>query len=180
MVYDAQVYVKNKDKISLQRKHRRRRNPACAVLEDSRRSDRKQGRENDLDQPFIESFLAQPCTYCGETRLRMTLDRVDNSLGHLKSNVLPACERCNYVRRDMPFEAWCLIAQAMRRSREQGLFGDWVGSIHTREPLKPLPEASSQIKHGTLSGYAKCGPPRCEECRKAMRDWKRGRRAMGK
>lgn len=30
--------------------------------------------------------------------------------------------------------------------------------------------------HGTLSGYMKCGPPRCASCRAAMRDYARRRR----
>ena len=29
----------------------------------------------------------------------------------------------------MPYEAWMVVAEAMRRAREQGLFGDWVGII---------------------------------------------------
>jgi hypothetical protein len=59
----------------------------------------------------------------------MTLDRVDNSIGHIKSNVVPACTRCNYTRRDMPYEAWLLIAKSMRKAREAGMFDNWTGSI---------------------------------------------------
>jgi hypothetical protein len=35
------------------------------------------------------------------------------------------------------------------------------------------------VPHGTLTGYGRCGPPRCGECKKAMREWKRSRRSKG-
>src|ERR1035437_1233940 len=48
--------------------------------------------------------IAKGCTYCGElNQIQMSLDRKDNFLPHVKSNCLPACRRCNYFRRDMPF-----------------------------------------------------------------------------
>ena len=102
------------------------------IVEDARRSDRKHGRDNDITKEFVLSLISGGCASCGETQLRMPLDRKDNALGHLQSNVVPACERCNYARRDMPYEAWLLIAPAMRQIREQGLFGDWVGGIRRR------------------------------------------------
>lgn len=62
----------------------------------------------------------------------MTLDRKDNALGHTPGNVVPACTRCNYVRRDMPEKAWLMLAPAMRVAREAGAFGDWTCQIHKR------------------------------------------------
>ena len=97
------------------------------ILYDSRKSDKKERRENDLDQEFIRKAIKDGCSYCGETDLRMTLDRVDNSLGHLRSNVVAACIRCNYTRKDMPYEAWLLLTPGIRRARETGLFGGWTG-----------------------------------------------------
>ena len=32
------------------------------------------------------------------------LDRIDNNLGHIKSNVVPACKWCNYAKRSMTLE----------------------------------------------------------------------------
>lgn len=58
----------------------------------------------------------------------MTMDRIDNSLGHLMSNVLPACIRCNYLRRDVPFEAWMVIVPSVKKAVEEGLFGTWTGA----------------------------------------------------
>jgi hypothetical protein len=59
----------------------------------------------------------------------MTVDRVDNDLGHLQSNVVPACVRCNHVRGQMPYEAWLMVAPGMRAAREAGLFGGWDGDL---------------------------------------------------
>lgn len=101
--------------------------PERWILNDSRRDDKKYKRDNNLDREFIRKIIATGCCYCGETSLRMTLDRVDNNRGHTKDNVVPACIRCNYTRKDMPYKAWCIIAPCMRTARNQGLFGDRTG-----------------------------------------------------
>jgi hypothetical protein len=67
----------------------------------------------------------------------MTLDRIDNFIGHVKTNVQPACIRCNYLRRDMPYEAWLIVAEGVRQARKAGAFADWVGgttSYYAGEP----------------------------------------------
>ncbi len=96
------------------------------ILRDARRADALRGRTCDLTKERIEALIAEGCRYCGETELRMTLDRVDNARGHTSENVVPACIRCNYARRDMPYEAWLCLAAGMRRARELGLFGGWT------------------------------------------------------
>ena len=47
------------------------------IIEDSRRSDRKNGRQNDLDIAFVEAAVGNGCSYCGETLLRMTKSEDD-------------------------------------------------------------------------------------------------------
>ena len=108
----------------------RRENPVSAIYADSRKSDRRIGRVNDLTREFIQERLQKGCSYCGTSDLRMTLDRIDNTKGHTQDNVVPACIRCNYTRKDMPYEAWLIVAKGMREAREAGLFGDWTGSCH--------------------------------------------------
>lgn len=127
-------HERNKDNYNLKRKeicdenkNRRKINPNRFILEDSRRSDKKKGFSNDLTKEFIESIITNGCRYCGETKLRMTLDRIDNSIGHLQSNVVPACIRCNLARGSMPYIAWQHIVPLIKEAREQGLFGDWDG-----------------------------------------------------
>lgn len=101
------------------------------ILIDTRSCDKKAGRKNDLDLVFIREAIREGCSYCGETTLRMTLDRIDNTLGHLKSNVVSACIRCNYARRNMPHAAWLMLAPAMRAARLAGLFGEWTGQVNS-------------------------------------------------
>ena len=103
-------------------------NVAAVIYKDSRKGDKKLGRDNDLDRVWIQTAIEGGCSYCGETELRMTLDRIDNTLGHVKTNVVPACIRCNYLRRDAPFEAWSYLLTGLREAREQGAFGSWDGS----------------------------------------------------
>lgn len=101
--------------------------PERWIVEDSKKSDRKAGRQHDLDVEFVRQEIAKGCRYCGEDRLRMTMDRIDNARGHTKDNVVPACVRCNDTRKNMPYEAWLVVADGMRKARIAGLFGSWIG-----------------------------------------------------
>lgn len=99
------------------------------IYSDSRGSDRKSGYTNDLTKDFIRDAIKDGCQYCGETTIRMTLDRIDNTKGHTMDNVVPACIRCNYARRSMPYDAWLVVAKGMKEARESGLFGTWTGRV---------------------------------------------------
>jgi hypothetical protein len=59
----------------------------------------------------------------------MTVDRIDNNKGHLLTNVVPACLRCNLARGDMPYEAWLCLVPGLKEAREKGLFGAWIGKV---------------------------------------------------
>jgi len=107
-------------------KRSRQENRAMFIVRDCRAVDRKKELgPNDLDVEFVRSLIADGCCYCGDSSIRMTLDRIDNSVAHLRANVKPACIRCNYVRGSMPHRAWLVVATAMRKAREEGLFGEW-------------------------------------------------------
>jgi hypothetical protein len=82
----------------------------------------------------VELLISTGCQYCGATRedLHIGLDRMDNAQGHLKKNVAPCCTRCNLVRGGMPYKAWLIVAEAMRKARELGLFGEWVPGNKSR------------------------------------------------
>ena len=51
---------------------------------------------SDKDTVF-ENILTKPCVYCGDT-YRVGCDRIDNSKGHTKDNVVPCCIECNTAR----------------------------------------------------------------------------------
>lgn len=95
------------------------------IIHDSRKSDRRAGRENDLSRQVVDALISKPCTYCGASGVRMTLDRIDNAIGHLLANVQPSCLRCNYLRGSMPYEAWVFLVPRIREAHERGLFGEW-------------------------------------------------------
>ncbi len=117
------------------RARRQRRDPSFTcrhILADCRKSDRKRGFGNDLTLDFIVELTKEGCVYCGETQIRMSLDRIDNTIGHVQSNVNPACIRCNYARGSMPYEAWKCLLKGVREARERGLFGAWLGRARTQ------------------------------------------------
>ena len=114
----------------LRREARRAPSPlsrAKHIIADSARADRRKGRETCLLEDFVVSMITQPCCYCGDTRSQMTLDRIDNTIGHVPDNVVPACVRCNITRGGMPYAAWKIVSQGMQQARELGLFGEWDG-----------------------------------------------------
>jgi len=101
-----------------------------SIYIEARKFDRGKGFDNDLTRHIVEGLIAQGCAYCGDTELiQMSLDRIDNDRGHTEDNVVPACLRCNYTRKNMPYEAWLILAPAMRDARIRGLFGDWTGRV---------------------------------------------------
>ncbi len=110
-------------------------NTPKVILADCRSSDKKKHRLCDLTLEFVESTISNGCEYCGERSGRMTLDRIDNSLGHLQLNVRSACLRCNYLRRDVPYAAWLELVPSVRSAREKGLFGEWTGSTKKKQIL---------------------------------------------
>ena len=126
---NPEKYEQLQEVLKAQRKHDRKTNHALTIFRDCRHSDKRSGRTNDLTKDFVALTINRDCFYCGETLLRMSLDRVDNSKGHTMDNVIPACVRCNYIRKDMPYDAWIVVAVGMRQAREQGLFGGWGGCV---------------------------------------------------
>jgi hypothetical protein len=109
-------------------KNRRHNNEERFVISDCRRWDKRHGFSCVLDLDYVRTLISTGCQYCGATRddLHIGLDRIDNAQGHLKGNVIPCCTRCNLVRGGMPYKAWLIIADAMRKARELGLFAEWV------------------------------------------------------
>jgi hypothetical protein len=130
-------YARNKNhKISLLRQdplHRSR-----FIVEDTRKSDKKRYLDNDLTIEFTEDLIALGCSYCGNTE-RMTLDRIDNAIGHTKNNVVASCYRCNMIRGNMPYQAWMNIVPAIRNTFEKGLFQGWNSGIWRARPDSDRP-----------------------------------------
>lgn len=106
---------------------RRKENPIAYLLIDCNSTDRKMGfQKNNLTIKNVNYLIQDGCKYCGEKSIKMTLDRIDNSLSHNIENVIPSCLRCNIIRGSMPYEAWLIIANSVKVVNNLGLFGDWM------------------------------------------------------
>ena len=72
---------------------------ASKMISSYRNNDKANGTELcDIDiEWMVENILTKPCVYCGDTQ-RIGCDRIDNSKGHTKDNVVPCCIECNTAR----------------------------------------------------------------------------------
>lgn len=70
----------------------------------------------DLTTDEVVELISQPCVHCGTTDLNRGLDRIDNSLPHIKGNVAPSCAPCNFARGDrFTFEEMKRIGAVIRQ-----------------------------------------------------------------
>lgn len=142
-------YPTNKDvqdrankKMASKRKEQRLNgiNSESFIYKDCQNSDQKRGLKFDLTVEQIRDFVVDGCSYCGEKGIKIGLDRIDNKKGHTYDNVRAACMRCNYLRRDMPYEAWIVIVPAVKAATEAGLFGTWDGFGRKRKITEHEPD----------------------------------------
>lgn len=64
----------------------------------------------------VMEIIKQPCSYCGTVTENRGLDRIDNSKGHDKGNVVAACRDCNVMRADnFTHEEMFVIGEAIRK-----------------------------------------------------------------
>lgn len=71
---------------------------ASKMISAYRCKDKKKGFECDLDIDwFIENIYNKECSYC-DSKINIGCDRLDNSLGHIKINIVPCCYRCNTIK----------------------------------------------------------------------------------
>lgn len=71
---------------------------ATSLICSYRKTDRKKEQICDLDREFIlTEIFNKSCTYCKSTE-NIGCDRINNNLGHLKTNVVPCCRICNTTR----------------------------------------------------------------------------------
>ena len=88
-----------------------------------------------FDLEGIDAVLKKShCVYCGAKRY-LGLDRIDNSKGHTKENVVVCCKDCNWIRGDRyTLEEMKIIGKAMRSIRR----------MREKDSLFNLPE----VNHG--------------------------------
>lgn len=61
---------------------------------------KKRNLECDLDIQDVQQLIVKGCIYCGSQE-RIEIDRMDNSKGYIKTNVAPACRRCNTIKNNV-------------------------------------------------------------------------------
>ena len=72
--------------------------------------------ECDLTTDEVLDLILKPCVHCGTTELPIGLDRIDNSLPHIKGNVAPSCAPCNFARGDrFTFDEMQIIGKVIRK-----------------------------------------------------------------
>lgn len=57
---------------------------------------RSRGLDYDLTATFIQDTLEKPCHYCAG--MAVVLERYDNDVGYLMTNVVPSCVPCNNLK----------------------------------------------------------------------------------
>lgn len=75
------------------------RTKASKMISSYKHKDRKnQTTICDIDIDWmINNIMKKPCVYCGDIN-RIGCDRLDNTKGHTKDNVVPCCFECNCAR----------------------------------------------------------------------------------
>lgn len=69
-----------------------------AKFRDYRHSAKVRGHGFELSFDEFMSLWGKPCSYCGEDIETIGIDRVDNSIGYVPSNIVPCCGTCNAMK----------------------------------------------------------------------------------
>lgn len=80
------------------------------VLSQYKNSAKRNNRDWLLARDFFFEMIAKPCSYCGRDKTNLFknnrgsvnytgLDRLDNTIGYVKDNVVPCCIICNRAKR---------------------------------------------------------------------------------
>lgn len=72
---------------------------ASGILGAYKCSDKKRGvKACNMSIDYFLELIKNPCSYCGDDEDKIGLDRIDNTKGHTKDNVVPCCHLCNTAR----------------------------------------------------------------------------------
>lgn len=81
------------------------------------KEDRKKGRGCDVTKFDILGAINGVCVYCGHKATGF--DRIDNRIGHIKSNCVPCCKECNVARMDnFSHEETFLIGEVIKKIKD--------------------------------------------------------------
>jgi hypothetical protein len=80
--------------------------PAYSVYK--KRSEERFKNEEMLTETEFQQLSSKDCHYCGQSGPN-GIDRIDNDKGYARTNCVPCCKHCNYVKGDLSqedFETW--------------------------------------------------------------------------
>lgn len=112
--------------------------PGTAALRELYReyksTSRKRGHGFDLTETEFRDLIQLPCGYCGAkpNRVRVSrrgtgkfrytgIDRIDNTVGYMKGNVIPCCTTCNFWKKASTREEFLLHALAIIKKQSINL-----------------------------------------------------------
>ena len=117
---NIQIYPKNKEPKSKIRNNYKEL-PWKRIKRECKCRDKKypENTRYNFSDDELQNILNQPCIYCGDTE-NIGLDRIDNTLGHSKENVIPCCSLCNMVRGNrFTVDEFKIIGNAIRIIKEK-------------------------------------------------------------
>lgn len=93
----------------------KKKDKVSKMLSQYRLKDKKKGLVCDIDNKWLYDTISNgKCFYCGDTK-RLGLDRIDNTKGHTKDNVVVCCYECNVARADnFTHEEMLILGNAIR------------------------------------------------------------------
>jgi len=106
---------------------------ATALICAYRKADNKKGLVCDLDREFlVNNIFNKECVYCGDIE-NIGCDRIDNNIGHLKTNVVPCCRVCNTTRmNNFSYNEMLLLGNTIKQIKEirKNIISISNGAVH--------------------------------------------------
>jgi len=88
-------------------------------------ADKRSGLVCTISVSDVERMIAMPCFYCS-LKPANGLDRKNSDAGHTPLNVVPCCEKCNFILGDIPFEAKERLVVGLHSIRQSKLLNNWT------------------------------------------------------
>lgn len=118
----------NRDKINLHQRNHYKRHRKRLIIKSKERyqkkkftigykfaeyrsSARKTRKDFSLTLEEFSFFWGKPCYYCGSSIKTIGLDRLNNKIGYVFTNITPCCLRCNKMKKNMDYEEFVKLCR---------------------------------------------------------------------